>query len=192
MYIHLLKQAFSYLTLLTGFVHQQFTLKVGISNSEGDGGLLLIYTLYRSQIPDATIDVEHIDIPALRKVICKQEILTGEQFEDVIFTDESRIEICRTSGKCFMQDGHAAPYQPKPKHPYAVLVWGGISMRGATDLLIFKGIMKGQFNRDVILKDCLKPFIQELYPDRHRLMQDNDPKHTAHATEEYMIDNDIK
>ena len=85
-----------------------------------------------------------------RKDWCDEQILTGEQFEDVIFTDESRIEICRTSGKCFMQDGHPAPYQPKPKHPYAVLVWGGISMRGATDLLVFKGIMDGKFYRDVI------------------------------------------
>ena len=45
-----------------------------------------------------------------RKDWCDEMIRTGEQFEDVIFTDESRIEICRTSGKCFKQDGHAALY----------------------------------------------------------------------------------
>ena len=126
-----------------------------------------------------------------RQEWCEEQIRTGEQFEDVIFTDESRIEICRMSGKCFMQEGHAAPYQPKPKHPYAVLVWGGISMRGATELIIFHGIMKSPFYRNVILTEGLIPFVQEVYPEHHRLMQDNDPKHTANDTKSFMVEKEI-
>ena len=63
-------------------------------------------------------------------------------------------------------------YQPKPKPPYAVLVWAWISMKWATDLSIFTGKMKAPFYRIVLLRDGLKPSILELYPDHHRLMQD--------------------
>ena len=88
-----------------------------------------------------------------RKDWCDEQIRHGEQFEDVIYTDESRIEICRTSGNCYKQDGHPTPYQPKLKHPYAVLLWAGISMRGANDFLIFTGKLKAPFYINKIIKD---------------------------------------
>ena len=53
------------------------------------------------------------------------------------------------------------------------------------------GKMKAPFYINKIVKDCLIPFVQEVYPDHHRLMQDNDPKHTARATAEFMTENDI-
>jgi len=42
-----------------------------------------------------------------------------------------------------------------------------------------------------ILKDYLKPFIDKVYPDGHRLWQDNDPKHVSKATIEWMTQNNI-
>ena len=65
----------------------------------------------------------------------------------------------------------------RAKHPVKVHVWGGISIRGRTKLCIFKGKMDAIMYID-ILRRSLPPFIEEVYPDGHRFMQDNDPKHT--------------
>jgi len=68
---------------------------------------------------------------------------------------------------------------------FQVLVWASISRKGPTNIVIFKGIMDSSFYQE-ILQDNLIPFIKENYPDGHRLMQDNDPKHTSASTKEWM------
>lgn len=72
-----------------------------------------------------------------------------------------------------------------------VLVWGGISRKGPTPLLIFEGRMDSIFYQEKILKDQLIPFLQEKFPAGHRLMQDNDPKHVSASTREFMRQNNI-
>lgn len=66
----------------------------------------------------------------------------------------------------------------RPKHPAKVHVWAGISLRGPTKICIFDGVMDAYLFIE-ILDSTLVPFIAEKYPGGHRLMQDNDPKHTS-------------
>ena len=76
------------------------------------------------------------------------------------------------------------------KHPLKVHVWGGISKQGATQLVIFSGIMNATIYGD-ILSVSLLPFIQEAFPDGHRLYQDNDPKHTSKYIQRFFERNGV-
>lgn len=66
----------------------------------------------------------------------------------------------------------------RPKHPPKVHVWAGISLHGPTKICIFDGIMDDHLFVKVLDTTRL-PFIREKCPDHHRLMQDNDPKHSS-------------
>ena len=73
----------------------------------------------------------------------------------------------------------------RPKHPFKVHVWGGITKKGASDVVIFTGIMDGKFYAENIIRYVLHPFATRVFPDGHRFQQDNDPKHTSkRATDE--------
>ena len=100
-----------------------------------------------------------------------------ETFDDVVFTDESSIWLERHNKVCFRKKGMPAKLKPTVKHPYKVHVWGGISKRGATSILIFTGIK--EFYVEAILRDTLLPFVRERFPDGYRFQQDNDPKHKS-------------
>ena len=41
------------------------------------------------------------------------------------------------------------------------------------------------------LKQTLIPFIADVYPDGHRFMADNDPKHNSHAAREFLEDSGV-
>ena len=71
-----------------------------------------------------------------------------------------------------------------------VHVWGGISVRGATSVCVFSGVMES-VGYQTILERNLLPFIKKAFPDGHRFWQDNDPKHTSNATKQWMKDNGI-
>ncbi len=108
-----------------------------------------------------------------------------EKFEDVIFTDESTIEMTWHKRICRRKIGQPRKPKPRPKHPLKLHVWGGISMRGATKICIFSGIMNSTIYTE-ILRHHLLPFISGTYPDTHRLMQDNDPKHCSYETGDFL------
>ena len=63
-------------------------------------------------------------------------------------------------------------------------------MRGPTGVCVFEGKMDAAMYID-ILKTTLKPFIDEVYLDTHRFMQDNDPKHTSRLASEFFAENGI-
>lgn len=41
------------------------------------------------------------------------------------------------------------------------------------------------------METTLLPFIQQYYPDGHRLMQDNDPKHVSRSTRQWMEERNV-
>ncbi len=78
----------------------------------------------------------------------------------------------------------------RAKHPVKVHVWAGITWFGPTPICIFEGIMNAPVYIDII-KRTLVPFIRKKMPDKHRFMQDNDPKHTSNLAKDFFEDNGV-
>ena len=115
----------------------------------------------------------------------------GENFDDIIFTDESTFWVEKNSGYYYWQCSTRKVKVGKLNHPAKVHVWAGISRCGVTKLLIFEGIMRKEFFTDMILKDCSVPFIRVMYPHGCRLMMDNDPKHCSNYAHDFMDRNGV-
>ena len=101
----------------------------------------------------------------------------SNQFQDVLWTDESSIMLECHRRFCCRKKGAPAKPKPRAKHPCKVHIWGGISCQGKTPIVIFEGIMNGTGLIEV-LKAGLVPYLNEVN-NNPRLMQDNDPKHTS-------------
>ena len=78
---------------------------------------------------------------AKRVAWCKKQLENCEQFEDVIFSDECTVQLDHHGRLCFRKQNQKRILKQRPKHPAKVHIWGGISVRGATQIVIFTGIM---------------------------------------------------
>ena len=126
-----------------------------------------------------------------KRMVWSREMLErGELFENVIFTDESTIALERHRKKSYRKKGQPRKMKAVPKHPLKVHVWGGISKRGSTDIVIFTGILTATRYAE-LLDAALIPFIDTQYCRGHRLYQDNDPKHTSRYIQGYFEEKGI-
>ena len=116
---------------------------------------------------------------------CKEQQRTNEQFQDVLFCDESTVQLENHSRICFRKRMQPRVLKQRAKHPIKVHIWGGISARGATQLVIFSGIMNAE-RLGAVYEAGLLPFIEKRFPDHHRLYQDNDPKHSSKYIEHFL------
>jgi len=69
-------------------------------------------------------------------------------------------------------------------------IWGGISLRGATKIIMFTGNMNA-IRLGQIFEAGLLPFIREVFPDGHRLYQDNDPKHSSNYINDFFEEHEV-
>lgn len=116
----------------------------------------------------------------------------NDEFSNVIWTDETTVQIETHKRYCYRKEGQKPRIKPRPKHPIKVHVWAGISKQGATEVCIFEGIMDAPLYCEILEKTLL-PFLQEKFPPPfvHRFMQDNDPKHTSRAAKSFFESKNI-
>lgn len=113
-----------------------------------------------------------------RKKWCQEQIKNKERFDDVIFTDECSVQLDHHGRLCFRKEKQPRALKQRAKHPAKIHLWGGISTRGATRLVMFKGTMNA-IKYGKIVETGLVPFVKAYFPAGHRLQQDNDPKHSS-------------
>ena len=122
---------------------------------------------------------------------CKDRLSENEQFGNVIFTDECSVQLDSHGRLCFRKKNEPRKLKPKPKHPVKVHIWGGISKKGATQLVIFQGTLKAT-HFCTIIEHGLLPFIRQHFTDGdYRFQQDNDPKHTSRLAQSFLEDHDV-
>ena len=103
----------------------------------------------------------------------------GDNFDNVIWTNESSVQLRRHCQTMRVKMGREVTYKPVAKHALKVHVWAGISKRGATNICVFDTTMDASLYVK-ILEDFLIPFIEKNFAGtNYRFMQDNDPKHTS-------------
>ena len=110
----------------------------------------------------------------------------NDDFTKTFFTDESssqlfRMQIARWTTKNSVRI-------PRPKFPKSVMVWGGISTMGTTELAFVNGTIDSQKYMDT-LADYLLPSAQAYYGEDWRLQQDNATPHVSKLTRGWLNEN---
>ena len=134
-------------------------------------------------------------ISAVNKVkrheFAKRCIDNKDTFDNVIWTDESSVQLVRHSQIMRVKIGKERVLKLAPKHAIKVHVWAGISKKGATRICVFDQIMDGKLYVE-ILENFLVPFIKEsFHGTEYRFMQDNDPKHTSRVAKAFYVERGI-
>ena len=125
-----------------------------------------------------------------RLIWCQEMIRCKEQFQDVVFADECTVQLEQHSKLCFRKRLQPRRLKQRAKHPVKIHIWGGISSKGATRVIMFTGIMNAT-RLGIILEAGLLPFIAEKFSGGHRLFHDNDPKHSSRYIEEFFKRNNV-
>ncbi len=113
-----------------------------------------------------------------------------EDWENVIWSDETKIELFGKNSTCHVWRRKNAELHPKNTIPTVkhgggnIMLWGCFSAKGPGRLICVKERMNGAMYRE-ILSENLLPSARALKMKRGWVFQhDNDPKHTARATKE--------
>ncbi|KAK3574700.1 hypothetical protein QTP86_014767 [Hemibagrus guttatus] len=115
-----------------------------------------------------------------------------EDWENVIWSDETKIELFGKNSTCHVWRRKNAELHPKNTIPTVkhgggnIMLWGCFSAKGPGRLIRVKERMNGAMYREIFSKNLL-PSARALKTKRGWVFQsDNDPKNTARATKEWL------
>lgn len=121
---------------------------------------------------------------------------TDEQWSHILFTDESRFGIYPDSRRIrvWRQPGAENRLRNVQEvHTFqggTIMVWGGITLGGRTDLVRLEGTLNSVAYMDLILRPVVIPFAQNAEPE-FCLMHDNARPHTANVVRNFLRTNQI-
>lgn len=117
-------------------------------------------------------------------------LINMERFDNCIFIDESSIEIELHTLYRWFKTGEKKEKCGIPKKALKVHVLAGISKRGPTPICVFEGNMDSVGYQTILQRNMVQ-WIHETFPDGHRLIMDNDPKHRSATSHDFYAQHGI-
>ena len=121
-----------------------------------------------------------------------------EEWEKVMWSDETKIELFGLNSTRRILRTKKKKYNPKNTIPTVkhgggnIILWGCFSAKGTGRLHRIEGRMDGAMYREILANNLL-PSVRALKMGRGWVFQhDNDPKHTARATKEWLRKKHLK
>ena len=121
-----------------------------------------------------------------------------EEWEKVMWSDETKIELFGLNSTRRVWRKKNEEYNPKNTIPTVkhgggnIILWGCFSAKGTGRLHRIEGRMDGAMYREILANNLL-PSVRALKMGRGWVFQhDNDPKHTARATKEWLRKKHLK
>ena len=118
-----------------------------------------------------------------------------EFWKNCIFSDESKFNIFGSDGKKFVwrrpnTELEKQNIRPTVKHGGGhLMVWGCMSYNGVGNLAFIEGNMNALMYIGILRNNLLESATKLGIKETFRFQQDNDPKHTAHRTREWLLYN---
>ncbi|KAG2467689.1 TC1A transposase, partial [Polypterus senegalus] len=115
----------------------------------------------------------------------------------ILWSDETKIELSGVNARhhVWKKPGtahHQANTKPIVKHGGdSIMLWGCFSMAGTGRLVRIKGKMTVAMYRDILDENLLQSALDLRLGRRFIFQQDNDPKHTAKISKEWLQDNSV-
>ena len=97
-----------------------------------------------------------------------------------VFSDESAFQLYRNKRGRWAKK---RPTQGKPKFGPSIMVWGAISSKGKSDLIIIHGTINSERYQEIL--GNAHPSIRALHPKGFTFVQDNAPCHTSCSTKKW-------
>ena len=111
------------------------------------------------------------------------------RFENIVWTDESMIQLENHQTFSYRKVGEAPRPKARPKYPLKIMVWAGISRKGATNICLLNCSVNSSVYQEV-LRTHLLPFLHANLPDG-QLQQDNAPCQVSKVTHKFLADNKV-